>query len=335
LLLPLVLAARDFLANVVMSRGQGQNAFTIVDVLNAAGFIAAPVAFAMIMSSRLQRKLRLLSVVDAVMGGGLILLLGLNGRRGAALAVIVVVLVFATRRKGANLRALFGLAGAAFFAYVVVTYRTAAAGGRTTLSTSAVLLRDLGSVAYTTGGTDRVIHGDYLGGQTLIAGLVRQLPSPIANQLLGPPVDTGTFIFRQITGLTNASQGYGFSIPAEGVLNFGVAGTLIHPFAAGAGLAWLYGRFDVTGSRTIALIYPLAVGSVPFAWRSDLLGAVKGVLYPALVLWAVIVVARTISSTNARLGKGSERQIAPHPTSHPTAAPRRPTCGAEGTRATR
>lgn len=301
LLVPLLLALRDFRADIVLTRGEGQDTFTAADVLNAMGFIAAPAAVAMILSSRLQRGMRLLGPVDAVAILGLVGLLGLNGRRGAALAVMVVVLVFATRRKGANLRAMTGLALMALFAYVVAVYRTSAAGGNTTLSSVAVVLRDLGSVAFTTGGTDLAADGHYHNGATILVGLIRQLPSPIANQILGPPVDTGTYLFRSLSGLQGSAMGYGFSLPAEGVLNFGLIGAFAVPFVAGLVLAWLYGRFDVNGSRALTLLYPIAVGTVPFAWRSDTLGAVKGVLYPAIMLFVTIVFARTVASARTRL----------------------------------
>lgn len=308
LLVPLVLAARDFAGAVVGVRGLGQSQFTAADVLNALGMIAAPAAVSMILASRQQLGKRLLGPADAAMMLGLVVLLGLNGRRGAALGVMVVLLFFATRRKGANLRAVLGFGAMLVFTYAVVVYRTAATGGRTTLSSVAVLLRDLGSVAFTTGATAQALPpASEFGGSTIVAGLVRQLPSPIVNSLLGPPDDTGAFVFRTLTGLGNNRTGFGFSLPAEGVLNFGTVGAFLVPAAAGVLLAWMYARFDPGASKALALLYPVAVGTVPFAWRSDTLGAVKGVLYPALILWATLIVARTVAATNARLGTARAR----------------------------
>lgn len=304
LAVPLLLAARDLAAGIVTSRGQGQSSFNFIDVLNAAGMIAAPAGVAMILASRHQLERRLLSLFDGAMILTLIVLLGLNGRRGAAVGVMVVLLFFATRRRGMNVRAILGFVAMAVFAYAVVVFRTTATGGRTTLSTVGVLLRDLGSVAFTTGATALALEpGQALHGSSILAGLLRQLPSPVANSILGTPDDTGAYVFRSMTGLGNNSTGYGFSIPAEGVLNFGTVGAFAVPFVAGLLLTWMYARFDALGSRALALIYPVAVGTIPFAWRSDTLGAVKGVFYPALILFMTIVFARTAATANARFGR--------------------------------
>jgi len=301
LLLPLILAFRDVLGRAVQSRGQGQDVFTISDSINAAGLIVAPAAVGMILVSRYKRNLRLLGASDTIMIGLLISMLGLNGRRGASIAIVLIILVMVTRRSGTTKYAALGLAGAALFSIAVVVYRTLVAGGSTALSLIAMPLRDLGSVAFTTGATDLALReGGHFGGSTILAGLLRQLPSPIANRLFGPPLDTGAQVFRHITGRTSGSQGYGFSLPAEGVLNFGLIGPFFTSLVAGALLAWLYCLFDVRSSRAIELLYPIAVGTLPFAWRSDTLGAVKGVLYPAVIFWMAIAFSRVVSTRDLK-----------------------------------
>ena len=54
-----------------------------------------------------------------------------------------------------------------------------------------------------------------------MAAFERQLPSPIAIPLFGPPDDTAARRFRALVGFNNPNQGIGYSIPAEGYLNFG------------------------------------------------------------------------------------------------------------------
>ncbi|MGG5257451.1 O-antigen polysaccharide polymerase Wzy [Phycicoccus avicenniae] len=297
LLVALALAARDYLAGAVITRSLGQDVYSSADVVTTIGFMAAPAAATMIFTARYQSGRHPIGA-DVLPLLALIGLLGLNGRRGAALSVVVIGLVFITRRAVGTWKVAAGMGATAVFAYAVVIYRTAQLGGVTALPTLAVPLRDLGSVAFTTGMTDLSVTypQSTTGGSTIVAGLLRQLPSPIAVRLFGAPDDTGTFVFRNVTGLTASNQGYGFSIPAEGLLNFGVVGVLVLSLVAGIAVAWLYGRFDPTSSRTVGLLYPLAIGTLPFAWRSDTLGAVKGVFYPAVALALVLIVARSIAS---------------------------------------
>jgi hypothetical protein len=129
----------------------------------------------------------------------------------------------------------------------------------------------------------------------------------IADPILGPPYDTGSYVFRTLSGLANQNMGYGFAIPAEGYLNFGAVGAFLLPMVAGAVLAWLYSHFSPDGTRAINLVYAVAVGTLLFAWRSDVLGAVKGVLYPAIIIWAVIVFALSRRSTEVAQSELTEK----------------------------
>lgn len=54
-------------------------------------------------------------------------------------------------------------------------------------------------------------------------------------------------------------------------------------------MAWMYSRFRLDGSHASQWAYLIAVGTLPFAWRSDVLGAVKGVLYPVILFWIIMV----------------------------------------------
>ncbi|MFC7550581.1 O-antigen polymerase [Plantactinospora sp. GCM10030261] len=122
---------------------------------------------------------------------------------------------------------------------------------------------------------------------------------PLALWIWGQPNDTGAFHFRTLIGMTNDGQGWGYSIPAEGALNFGLPGVLLLPFVYGLALAWLYARFSAAPTRALELIYSIAAASVPFAFRSDVHGAVK--LGPAS--W--ISVARGGVQAAIRQGGGS------------------------------
>lgn len=289
--IPLALAVRDYLADKVVTRGVGQSVFDASDTINAIGYIVPLAAVPLMLTARHQKG-RPIGPVNWALILSLVALLGMNGRRSSALAIMVMVLVFVTRRRRGNLRAVIGMGIVALFAWSIVVYRTAVAGGTTTLGATSVMLRDLGSVAFTTGMTESALHGHSLGGSTILAGLVRQIPGPVVNKLMGPPTDTGSYQFRSLTGLGSDSMGYGFSIPAEGVMNFGAAGAFLLPLVFGVLFAWLYARFDLSSSRALDLGYIVAVATLPFAWRSDVLGSVKGIFYPLIILAMVITVAK-------------------------------------------
>lgn len=297
LAVPLVVAVRGYLTGELLTRGLGQNTVTLADSVKVLAFLAAPTAGALILSSRLRQNKSLMSPLEWLMTLALLAFLGLVGKRAEALEVIVVVLIFLVYGRRQNLRAIFGLSAAALFAFAVVSYRTTAVGETTKLSGLAVLLRDIGSVPYTTGVTARVFDtGNYLNGSTIAAGVVRQLPGPIANRLFGQPNDTGSFQFRALTGLGSDSNGYGFSLPAEGVMNFGILGAFLLPLAIGIILAWLYSRFDPQSNRALQLSYAIAVGSLPLGLRADVLGGIKGVLYPAIIISLTMLLATGLRS---------------------------------------
>jgi hypothetical protein len=294
LLLPFCLAGAKFLRDTVLIRGQHQNEGT--SPLVVAAFIFAPTSFALIAAGR-SDEARPFSRGELLGALTLMGLLGLNGSRGAAVAVALII-AFAYVDRAARRRILpllIGFVGLVAFAERVAVYRESAVGQQTNLSTTEVVLRDLGSVAFTTGVTARLVGrtSQYFDGSTLTADIVRQIPSPVANMLLGGGSDTGAIVFRNLYGVPD-NVGYGYSIPAEGYLNFGTVGALALPFAAGALLAWLYARATFAATRSSELTYFIAIATLPFAWRSDVLGAVKGVLYPMIVVWLVLVMARSM-----------------------------------------
>jgi len=132
----------------------------------------------------------------------------------------------------------------------------------------------------------------YYDGATYLAALYRQLPSPLADSLFGPPNDTGAYVFRQLIGFQSPNAGYDFSIPAEGYLNFGLAGDLAAGLVIGILLGAAYRTRRSAPTRARHIFYPLLLCTLPLALRSDALGTIKSVLYPMLILAAVFAVAR-------------------------------------------
>lgn len=132
----------------------------------------------------------------------------------------------------------------------------------------------------------------FRGGSTYFAGLKRQLPSPIANAMFGPTDDTGSFVFRSLIGFQSQDAGFGFSLPSEGYLNFGIPGGLGAGFAAGAITAYAYRRWNKNISRPINVLYPIILATLPLNLRTDLLGQVKSILYPMVLVWLAFRLSR-------------------------------------------
>lgn len=315
-LLPLGLAVYGYATDHVLVRGENQGGPRgIYDSIDVAGFILAPAAVILIASGRAHLP-KPFSKGELLAALTLITLLGLEGRRGSAIAVVLAV-AFAYSRRRARFSAmpvLLGTAALLAFAYAVSVYRTAAVGGHTKVGAPEVLLRDLGSIPFTSGVTARLESN--LGGSSIKAGLLHQLPGPVTTRLFGQVSDTGALIFRHIYP-TPDTQGYGYSIPAEGILNYGARGAFLLPFVLGLIFAWLYARSDFNATRARQLAYFMAAATLPFAWRSDVLGAVKGVLYPVVLIWVVIVYARTVHrwvTNDPRLGVAGRAHHRRNPT---------------------
>jgi hypothetical protein len=301
ILLPLGLSVRGYLNDTVLTRSLGQDTVTLSDSIGVLGEICGPASVILIIVARLHQKKSLFSISEGVLVAALVGLNGLNGNRSAALSVMISIMVFMTRRRGVGLRALLGFSAIITFVYVIVLYRVAAVNGPREVSFVNSLLQDLGSVTFTTGVTaDLVTEGFYLDGGSILFGLIRQVPGPVINSILGPPDDTGAFQFRHLSGLTTDSNGYGYSLPAEGVLNFGPVGAFLLPFVAGVLVAWMYARFTPTGGRATHILYAAVACTLPYAFRSDTLGAVKGVLYPGIIFGAALAVAAAVRRHRAR-----------------------------------
>jgi oligosaccharide repeat unit polymerase len=126
----------------------------------------------------------------------------------------------------------------------------------------------------------------YTHGTTYRAAVIRQLPGPIAVALLGPPTDTAAFVYRRLISFNNPNSGFGFSLPSEGYLNFGVAGAVGAAVLSGLIFGAAYRRrFTSVSDRPSSFLYPILVATLSYSFRSDALTEIKDVLYPMLFLW--------------------------------------------------
>jgi len=308
-LVPLSIAIRDNLAGGVAIRGLGQLEYTPSDSLHALLGIASLAAVVTILAGQaVKGSTKLLAPLDWVLIVSMILAIGARGSRSDAVAIMLVLVVAKLSRRG-RLRSLAaGIPVVFAFIVTVLHYRNDQLGRTTDEAPVTILLGDMSIAAFTTGATAARVPSsfDYAYGDTLLAGLVRQLPSPISVPLLGPPTDHGAYRFRQIVGYSNPDGGLGFSIPADGYLNFGAAGVAILCALIGLLASWSYPRMDFASGSPIGIIYPVLLAIMPFGLRSDFLGFNKNILYPVLIVGLAMIIAR--SSGRKMLGPYRHRR---------------------------
>jgi nucleoid DNA-binding protein len=308
LLLPLAISANRFVAGSVHSRGVGHLAAN--DVLSALLDPTEIAAVVLILAAhRMAKHDRLLARLDWCLIGGLVLLIGARGSRGNAIALMLALAVVATSHRAKVAAVVIAAVAIVSFGVLDLHYRSAAVGRDITASSTDILLGDMTVAAFTTGATAAAVPKEvpYSHGRTLLAALERQLPSPVANRLFGPPTDTAAHEFREIIGFDNPNAGVGYSIPAEGYLNFGRLGVFMLCGLLGMGFAWAYSRFTSSGEKVSGLMYPVVVAALPFGLRSDSLGLIKTILYAALLMQVAVVVARVPRGLGADL---SDRTLA-------------------------
>ena len=273
----------------VTTRGLDQTSYSAGKALDSLARMAAPAAVLMLMFGKAGSPVGpKLTRTDLLLISLLVALLGLGGNRGAAVGIFFALGYGYTRNRSRVRAIVLGSACIAFFSVAVSAYRQTANGRAATLTGLDSILTDLSVVTYTVGATAAAIPTTQplLMGATFGEAVLRQLPSPIAVRLFGPPMDTGSSIFRRLIGLNNPNFGVGYSLPAEGYLNFGTVGLVLTSFVLGFGLAVSYAiaRRSETVARTMTFIYPLALVAMPPSLRADSLGGIKAILYPVLMV---------------------------------------------------
>jgi hypothetical protein len=314
LLVPLAISAERVAVGAIHHRGLHQFATSPTGTLSALIDPTEISALVLILlAHRLSKRDRLMAPLDWVLVGALILVTGAHGSRGNAIAVLLLLTLAHAHRRRRMLAVVVGAIVIAVFGVVVLQYRSAEAGRTVTAGAAQILIGDMTVAAFSTGATAAVVPRSvpYAHGATLGAALERQLPSPIANRLFGPPDDTAARRFRQFVGFTNENSGIGYSIPAEGYLNFGRFGVFGICLLLGLAFAWAYARFDFATPRTGALLYAILVAVLPFGLRSDSLGLIKSILYTAIFVQLALVAARRPRKTIA----GLMAWLQPRPTS--------------------
>lgn len=183
-------------------------------------------------------------------------------------------------------------------------------GSRSHYSLVQTVLWQTSSPALLTGNVTRLIpsHVGYYGGSTYLAALKSMLPGPITRDLFGSrTVDgTGAIAYRSLIHFTDPNQGWGFAIPTEAYENFGFAGVIFVGMLVGAifqaAASWT-ARRDDGGITLPQYIYPLLMSYLPYGLRSDALSQLKSTLYPIVIIWVSLLIARALAKRRERSGR--------------------------------
>jgi hypothetical protein len=297
LLVPLAFNLYGVASGSVLTRGLGQTTRGGAASLAVLTTLLIPAGLLLLLGATQRRTL--LGAGDWFLVIALAASSALTGDRSDGVTLLLCLLYAYTRRN--YNRVLMVAAGVAVVAFVLLigSYRALASGVVVNPNANTArldtVLADLSVATYTTGITAENVPRlmEYKDGDTYLDALVRQLPGDLANRMVGPPDATGTAIFRDIIGFNNANQGFGYSLPAEGYLNFGMLGLFLACFLWGLFAAWAYARRAWPGDRVGAYLYPLLLVTMPITVRSDALGMTKGVLYAAIVTSGVLMLSRT------------------------------------------
>jgi hypothetical protein len=215
-----------------------------------------------------------------------------GGHRGVLIApAVYLAWVYSTQVRVISVRwaaviAALALAGAA----VIAGYR--AGDGLVPRSAAAIAASDASDVSYPAWLTQQTAQrvpepSPYARGSTYLAAAEAQLPGPLARRT-GALSRTATAAFRNLIGFSNPDMGFAESYPSEAYLNFGLAGCLGAGLFLGALMGWAWRRCRVPAARPRDLLYPVLIAGLAVGFRSDAVTQVKDVLYPMLIMPAVM-----------------------------------------------
>ena len=136
-------------------------------------------------------------------------------------------------------------------------------------------------------------RADFYMGVTYLDSIKMLLPGPVSRNVFYESAETGSFAFRDLINFHDPNQGFGFSLPSEAYMNFGIAGVVAVSLLVGSlfGLFYKRSRVPVRG-RASDYFYAILLSSLPYGLRSDALGQLKMTLYPLLILSLVLLLTR-------------------------------------------
>jgi len=235
-----------------------------------------------------------------LIGGVLSISLLLLGSRGEALAPIILYVWFRARMGRKIRRALLvvgavGLTGVLMLVWQVRSV-TSAAGD---YPLAQQILWQTSSPQLLTANVTSLVPstvGFYNGG-TYLSALKYFAPGPISRALFGAPTGTGAGAYRDLIQFSDPNQGFGFALPTEAYLNFGLVGVVVVGVLLGllfqATFTWAVDS-SLT-FRVSSFVYPLLVSYLPYGLRTDALGQIKSIVYPILIVAIGLLLARSVS----------------------------------------
>lgn len=293
----------------VISRGVDQTTYTPTSFFNTFTRIAAPIGVYILALAQQLKNPGLISVrrtlhpADWALVGLFVTVAAFNGSRSTATIIAVLLFFVITRHRPAVGFVLVGALVMLVLAAGVQQYRADAKGEAYDRSVVHAVGMDWSVVTYTTGVTASHIPSTerYLFGSTYGYGLLAQVPRPLTHIVgMDPAEHSGTRAFRDLAGIRNENQGFAFSIPAEGYLNFGNPGLLASCLLYGLIVSWAGSRAKWPSVSVKQALFPLLIMVLPVALRSDIVGVIKGTLYPAAILAAALACSGAYIQTQTR-----------------------------------
>lgn len=239
----------------------------------------------------------------AMLGSVLLVSVVLLGSRGEALAPIILYVWFRARMGRRVGRFALAAGVALMSAALLLVWQTRSASSSGGYPLLQQLLWQTSSPQLLTSNVTNLVPAstDFYFGSTYLNALKFFAPGPITRALFGPPEGTGALEYRKLIDFTNPNQGFGFALPTEAYLNFGLLGVAVIGFALGVLLQGTFAWAIDSGraERVSSFAYPLLISYLPYGLRTDALGQLKSIVYPLLLIALALLVIRSLDKTSS------------------------------------
>jgi len=129
------------------------------------------------------------------------------------------------------------------------------------------------------------------------------LPGFLFGSNWNRPILPASLMFHRVRFPGVEGQGFGFSVLAEGYMNFGVIGGFLAMIGVGMVLGYAYRRMR-TGSYISIALYAILLYQAIWYLRADSTAFVKSVFYAVAVLWTTQTVWASLKRPRSRLKDG-------------------------------
>jgi hypothetical protein len=272
-------------------RGVGQVERTVLDSVNVALQISVVVAITLLLVANAGSKKILNTVtewIQALLPG---LAVGATGARSLlVVSMLVLVAGIALKSQRSIVKTTVLLGGAVGALVLILLYRT-----RTTqIGFERVYEATAGSIKNSIALTMTYVPADspFRMGETVAHSVINLIPSPIIAFLGWEGTESGASAFRNIIDFRNSNSGLGYSLAAEGYLNFGVSGMVAFSGVLGLSMAYLWQRASLKPTSALDLLYVALFAVFPSVWRADSLALFKTSVYTLILFAGAMMYAR-------------------------------------------